>query len=268
LASAELFAEVLKRAFFSRRSDSAFVYSRVGLSELYCDAARDFIERRAGTVQCRAIAEAVEFGSDGSVSGVRLRDGGRVRAASVIAAVPPPQLLKLMPEGAISDPYFSRIASLRSSPIICVHVWLDREVTSAAFAGFIGTPTQWLFNKRRIFEWHGENHPGYLSFVISGARELVDRSSEELLEIVMNDLRRMIPAARDARVLKSIVLKEKHATMAPDPQSVGNRPSTATPIRNLFLAGDWVKTPLPATIESAVTAGRAAAAAVRARAAA
>jgi hydroxysqualene dehydroxylase len=268
LASAELFAEVLKRAFFSRRSDSAFVYSRVGLSELYCDAARDFIERRAGTVQCRAIAEAVEFGSDGSVSGVRLREGGRVQAASVIAAVPPPQLLKLMPEGAISDPYFSRIASLRSSPIICVHVWLDREVTSAAFAGFIGTPTQWLFNKRRIFERHGENHPGYLSFVISGARVLVDRSSEELLEIVMNDLRRMIPAAREARVLKSIVLKEKHATMAPDPQSVGNRPSTATPIRNLFLAGDWVKTPLPATIESAVTAGRAAAAAVRARAAA
>lgn len=268
LASAELLAEVLKRAFFSRRIDSAFVYSRVGLSDLYCDAARNFIERRGGIVTCRAIAEEVEVGASGAVSAVRLREGDRLRAANFIAAVPPQQLLRLMPEGAISDRYFSRIGSLDSSPIICAHVWLDREVTNAAFVGFIGTTTQWLFNKRRIFERHGERHPGYLSFVISGARGLADRSSDELLAIIMNDLRAMIPAAREASVLKAIVLKEKHATMAPDPESVRNRPSTATPIRNLFLAGDWVRTNLPATIESAVMSGRMAADAVGARVAA
>jgi len=268
LASAELFAEVLKRAFFSRRIDSAFVYSRVGLSNLYCDAARGFIEQRGGIVACRAIAEAVEVGDSGAVSAVRLREGGRLRAANFIAAVPPQQLLRLMPEGAITDPYFSRIGSLRSSPIICAHVWLDREVTDAAFVGFIGTTTQWLFNKRRIFERHGERHPGYLSFVISGARGLADKSNDELLAIIMSDLRAMIPAAREATLVKSIVLKEKHATIAPDPESVRNRPATATPIRNLFLAGDWVKTDLPATIESAVISGRMAADAVGARVAA
>ena len=268
LASAELFAEVLKRAFFSRRIDSAFVYSRLGLSELYCDAARGFIERRGGIIACRAIAEALEVGDGGVVSAVRLRDGDRLRAANFIAAVPPQQLLRLMPEGAITDPYFSRMESLRSSPIICAHVWLDRQVTDAAFVGFIGTTTQWLFNKRRIFEHHGERHPGYLSFVISGARGLADKSSDELLAIIMSDLRAMIPAARDASVVKAIVLKEKHATMAPDPESARNRPTTATPMRNLFLAGDWVKTDLPATIESAVISGRAAADAVSARAAA
>lgn len=268
LASAELFAEVLKRAFFSRRIDSAFVYSRVGLSDLYCDAARKFIERRGGVIACRAIAEAVELGNNGAVSAVRLREGDRLRAANFIAAVPPQQLLRLMPEGAITDPYFSRIRSLRSSPIICAHLWLDRQVTNAAFVGFIGTTTQWLFNKRRIFEHHGEHHPGYLSFVISGARGLADRSNDELLAIIMNDLRSMIPSARDASVVKAIVLKEKHATMAPDLDSVRNRPATATPICNLFLAGDWVKTDLPATIESAVIAGRMAAAAVGARVAA
>jgi hydroxysqualene dehydroxylase len=268
LASAELFAEVLKRAFFARRIDSAFVYSRVGLSDLYCNAAREFIEQRGGTITCRAIAEAVELRDDGSVDAVRLRDGRRLKARNFIATAPAEQLLKVMPEGAITDPYFKRIASLRSSPIVCVHVWLDREVTEAAFVGFIGTTTQWLFNKGRIFARHGENHPGYLSFVSSGARELVDKSNEELLAIVIDDLRGMIPAARDAQVVKSIVLREKHATMAPDPISNRNRPETITPIRNLFLAGDWVKTALPATIESAVMSGRAAAAAVVSRAAA
>jgi uncharacterized protein with NAD-binding domain and iron-sulfur cluster len=139
-------------------------------------------------------------------------------------------------------------------------------VTNSAFVGFIGTTTQWLFNKRQIFAQHGERHSGYLSFVISGARHLVERSNDELLELVTNDLRAMIPAARNANVVKAIVLKEKHATMAPDPLSDMSRPRTPTPIANLFLAGDWIQTGLPATIESAVIAGRAAADAIIARA--
>jgi squalene-associated FAD-dependent desaturase len=265
LASARLLVEVLKRAFFSRRIDSAFVYSRVGLSDLYCGAAREFIERRGGGVTCRAIVEGFEFDAIGAVTAVRLRDGSRLQAANFIAAVAAPQLLKLIPEGAVADPFFANIASLKSSPIICVHLWLDREVTRFAFAGFIGTTTQWLFNKRRIFAQHGERHPGYLSFVISGARKLVDSSNEELLEIVMNDLRTMIPAARQARVVKALVIKEKYATMAPDALSDMRRPTTVTPIANLFVAGDWVQTGLPATIESAVSSGRAAADAIEAR---
>jgi zeta-carotene desaturase len=138
-------------------------------------------------------------------------------------------------------------------------------VTNSAFTGFIGTTTQWLFNKRRIFAQRGEAHPGYLSFVISGARKLIDRSSQEILDIVIGDLHAMIPASRDARVVKSLVLKEKNATMAPDLRSHELRPTVKSPIPNFFLAGDWIRSELPATIESAVISGRAAAAAVVAR---
>lgn len=265
LSSAELLAEVLKRAFFSRRRDSAFVYSRVGLSDLYCSGAGQFIARHGGTVMARAIVETLELGHGGGVASVRLRDGRRLEASNVISAVAAPQLLRFLPESAVADPFFSRLTGLSSSPIICVHVWLDREVTASPFVGFIGTTTQWLFNKRRIFAARGETHPGYLSFVISGARKLVDRSNDELLEIVMNDLHAMLPASRDAKLLKSIVLKEKHATMAPDLRSHSLRPGATTPIANFFLAGDWTATGLPATIESAVISGRAAASAVIAR---
>ncbi|MGH7878752.1 MAG: hydroxysqualene dehydroxylase HpnE, partial [Candidatus Binataceae bacterium] len=265
LASAALLAEVLKRAFFARRSDSAFLYSTVGLSELYCDAARDFIERHHGVVACRAIVERFGFDDRGAIATLHLRDGRALGAANFIAAVTPERLLKLLPEGAASDPSFSGIAALKSSPIICVHVWLDRMVTHSAFVGFIGTETQWLFNKGRIFDRRDELHPGYLSFVISGARNLVERSNDDLLELVMRDLRAMIPAAREAQVLRALVLKEKQATIAPDPVSDANRPSVNTSVPNLFLAGDWIQTGLPATIESAVMAGNAAARAVIAR---
>ncbi len=265
LASAALLAEVLKRGFFSRRSDSAFVYSRVGLSDLYCGAASSLIDRAGGVVAPRAIVDGLEFDDSGRIATVRLRDGGRLGAANFVAAVPPQNLLKLLPEAAVADPFFSRLQALQSSPIVCVHLWLDREVTDSAFVGFIGTTTQWLFNKRRIFERHGERAPGYLSFVISGARKLVESSNDELAAIVINDLRAMIPAAREARVLKAIVIREKHATIAPDPLSDRSRPAVVTPIDNLFLAGDWIQTGLPATIESAVTSGHAAASAIAAR---
>lgn len=267
LASAALLAEVLKRAFFSRRADSSFLYSTVGLSDLYCEAARKFIEKRDGIVACRAIAERFEINPQGALAAVRLRDGRALEAASFIAATTPDRLLKLLPEGAAAGGAFSELGSLTSSPIICVHLWLDREVTQASFIGFIGTQTQWLFNKRRMFSRPDERRPGYLSFVISGARELVERSNEELLEIVLRDLRAMLPASRQAQVLKALVLKEKHATFATDPESDRKRPPIATTIPNLFLAGDWVQTGLPATIESAVVAGNSAAAAVIARAA-
>jgi uncharacterized protein with NAD-binding domain and iron-sulfur cluster len=210
--------------------------------------------------------EALELGPGGGVASARLRDGRRIEASNFISAVPAPQLLRFLPENAVADPFFARLTELASSPIICVHTWLDREVTNLPFVGFIGTTTQWLFNKRRIFMQRGETHPGYMSFVISGARKLVEYSNDDLLEIVLNDLHTMIPASREAKVVKSIVLKEKQATMAPDLRSHDLRPTAKTPIPNCFLAGDWIQTGLPATIESAVISGRAAAAQVAARA--
>lgn len=266
VSSAALLAEVLKRAFFSRRSDSAFVYSRVGLSDLYCTGARKIIEQAGGIVAQKAIVEGLEVDGEGEVERVRLRDGRKLEAAHFVSAVPPHNLVRMLPENAVADPFFQKCNQLGTSPIICVHVWLDREVTRSSFVGFIGTATQWLFNKRRIFERHGERHPGYLSFVISGARRLVDTSNEELLDLVIKDLGAMIPAARSAKVTKALVLKEKQATMAPNPESYLLRPGAKTPLRNLFLAGDWIQTGLPATIESAVISGRAAAAAIAERA--
>jgi len=266
VSSAALLAEVLKRGFFSRRRDCAFVYSRVGLSDLYCAAARTYLESRGGTVSTRAAVDGLELDSAGRILRARVRDGRVVAASAFVCAVPPNALLRMLPAAIAAEANFARLLRLDTSPIVCVHVWLDREVIDCAFVGFIGTATQWLFNKRKIFADRGESHPGYLSFVISGARALVDRPNQELLALVLADLRQMIPAAREARVVKALVLKEKQATMAPSLDSHRLRPGVATSIPNLFLAGDWIQTGLPATIESAVTSGRMAAAEILARA--
>ncbi len=156
LSSAQLLAEVLKRAFFSRRRrDSAFVYSRVGLSDLYCTGARGSLSAPAG----RGLA------LDRRSARTWRRRQRRKRAAARRAANRGVQFY-LRGAGAPVAPnparkrgrgsIFRALAGLTSSPIICVHVWLDREVTDSPFIGFIGTTTQWLFNKRRIFAQRGE----------------------------------------------------------------------------------------------------------------
>jgi squalene-associated FAD-dependent desaturase len=264
-ASAALLAEVWRRAFFGRRRDSAFVYSKVGLSDLYCQAAEDFIGQRGGFVAAHTGVERLELDGNHNVGCVRLRDGRKVEAANFIAAVPAGALLAMLPDPLQDETFFTRLTQLKPSPIICVHVWLDRDVTDCAFVGFIGSTTQWLFNKRAIFTERGGEQGGYLSFVISGARALVERTNEQLLDLVLDDLHKMIPASREARLIKALVIKEKQATIAPDCESDQLRPNSDTPIDNLFLAGDWIQTGLPATIESAVISGRAAAAAVQKR---
>jgi uncharacterized protein with NAD-binding domain and iron-sulfur cluster len=77
-------------------------------------------------------------------------------------------------------------------------------------------------------------------------------------------LRRYFPAMREARVTRSLVMREAEATFAPDPEAEALRPGTRTPIQGLYLAGDWTATGLPATIEGAVRSGLAAAAAIEA----
>ena len=101
----------------------------------------------------------------------------------------------------------------------------------------------------------------HLSLVSSGAEAVVRASNEELIALAEKELRESLPRARDARLLRATVVREAQATfsLALDQPA---RPGTATPVQGLWLAGDWLDTGLPATIESAVVSGHRAARAV------
>ena len=68
-------------------------------------------------------------------------------------------------------------------------------------------------------------------------------------------MREFFPAARDAKLIKSTVIKEVHATYAPRPGIDAYRPPAATVWPCVFLAGDWTATGWPATMEGAVRSG-------------
>jgi len=114
----------------------------------------------------------------------------------------------------------------------------------------------WIFDKRRAF---GER-ASHLSLVSSGADAVVSQTNDQLVQIATREVLEAIPPARNAILQRAVVVRERRATFSVAPGQPP-RPSTHTPIRGVLLAGDWIDTGLPATIESAVRSGHMAAAA-------
>jgi uncharacterized protein with NAD-binding domain and iron-sulfur cluster len=109
---------------------------------------------------------------------------------------------------------------------------------------------QWVFDKRQAFGASAS----HLSLVSSGAAALSDRRNDELIAAAHAEVVEAFPRARTARLLRATVIREPRATFSLAPGQP-RRPETVTPVRGLYLAGDWIDTGLPATIESAVRSG-------------
>ncbi|HET7100468.1 MAG TPA: hydroxysqualene dehydroxylase HpnE [Terriglobia bacterium] len=257
IASALLFHRVLRLALFSSPLDSRLGIPRTGLSDCYTDAAARAITGRGGSVELRRDVRTLLI-SNGECRGVKLVDGATVESQTVLSAVPWNVLPGLLPEDTVASSFFSRVLSLRPAPIISLYLWFDRPVTELEFVGLRGTTIQWLFNKGRILG-NGEN---YVSLVLSGAHDHVARSKEDLLETALRELRSLLPGMQDARLMHSLVIKERFATFSPCVGVDAFRPPAVTPVRGLYLAGDWTDTSLPATIEGAVQSGYTAAEAI------
>jgi hydroxysqualene dehydroxylase len=259
IASARMLKRVLELAFGGSRSDSAIGMARVGLSDLYVHGAREFIESHGGHVE--ANADVSRFVIDGgNVTGCELKGRKMISGDFFISAVPPEAFVELLPrEYRTGD--FARAGKLRSSPIVSINLWFDRPVVDREFVGLLGTNVQWLFNKDLIFG--GARQSNHVALVISAARGYTDWTKPRLIEMALAELRSVLPQSRDAEVVHSRIIKERAATLSHTVDSDQLRPGARTSLRNLFLAGDWTDTGLPATIESAVVSGNLAANLVR-----
>jgi uncharacterized protein with NAD-binding domain and iron-sulfur cluster len=115
----------------------------------------------------------------------------------------------------------------------------------------------WAFDKSAIFK----ERAGHVALVSSGAAALAEMDNAAATALAVGDLRRALPAVNGRRLMRSVVVRERRATFSLAPGQP-DRPETITPLQGFLLAGDWVQTGLPATIEGAVRSGHAAADAI------
>ena len=249
-AAAAPFAAVLHRMFSVRREDSSLGLPTRPIDELYADPSRAWIEQRGGEVQVNAPAR---IRTQAGLA-VHVRDEER-HARVVICAVPWYALGEVFVDRpAALEPILSAAERTPASPIVTVNLWFDRVVTPNMFVGLPGRTMQWVFDKRAIF---GEAS-SHLSVVCSAADAIVGQTNQQLIDLAVDEVRSALPGARAATLRRAVAVREKRATFSVAP-GMPARPGTQTAVPGLLLAGDWIDTGLPATIESAVISGHRAA---------
>ena len=231
----------------------------MGLSELFAPEVKQLLAMCGGTLQLQAQVTGLTFAGT-TLKEIRLNDGSTLQPEAVVSALPWNVLRGLLP----AESKLARACGqIQDAPIVSLHLWLDRPVLKEPFIGLLDSPVHWVFSRDHI---HGANPAGQeghiITAVVSGARDLVDKTGPELEELTLRELSRFLPEAAGVRVLHRMVYKARSATFAATPETEPLRPEATTEWSNFWLAGDWTNTGLPATIEGAIVSGNRAARAV------
>lgn len=249
---------VVKTGFLQDSHGADLGLARVGLSSLL-EPAATYLSGRGGELLLERTVQALEWERE-RLAAVRLGDGSRLAADAFISALPFHQLLPLLPPELREGQFFAPAAGLETAPIVNLDLWYDQPVMDDDFLAFLDSPVQWVFNKGKL---HGRDPGAYLDVSISGAQAYLELDKGELQTLVTRELAGQLPRTAQARLLRCLVIKERHATFAPSPGSAERRLPPKTPVPNLFLAGEWTTTGWPSTMESAVRSGLAAARALQ-----
>jgi zeta-carotene desaturase len=210
---------------------------------------RELYDTRALRIEHRTAVTSIET-SGGSVHSLQTAHGP-ITADFYISALPFERLRPLLPDLPIAWDEFTH------SPITGIHLWFDRPVTDLPHATLLDRTIQWMFNK---------SEGRYIQVVVSASRSMLETPRNEIIDSAVRELAEFFPLVKSARLEKAQVIKEVRATFSAKPGMEPLRPTSATALKNFFLAGDWTRSGWPATMEGAVRSGYLAAEAVTAAA--
>ena len=287
LISVSYAAQVVRESMKSPAARHMGVPS-IPLTDLY-NRAGEYIRARGGEILFRTSLEA--FDPTASQIQIRITDSGKKEREEsfdyLILALPFNTVDRVLPETPDAAPLREQLAHFESCPITGIHLWFDRQITDLDHAVLLDRTVEWMFHKSRLLvtraaadhsecssERDREGHdfsraiitphkarasapeiPSYIELVVSASKSLIDKSRAEIVDLALKEVREFFPAAREAALVKSTVIKEVHATYSPRPGIDAYRPPQSTLWPRVFLAGDWTATGWPATMEGAVRSG-------------
>ncbi|MGB6744234.1 MAG: hydroxysqualene dehydroxylase HpnE [Terracidiphilus sp.] len=248
-------AKVIRELFMNSAQAGAMGMSGVPLSELYAGAER-FLTERGSEVLFNRNVERAEWDEETSQWTLETR-GGEVVSDFLVLALPFEATAKMianMPPAEGADALAGKIERHEHWPICSVHLWFDREITDLPHAVLLDREIHWMYNKSRLQPWRKVTG-SYLELVQSASRRFAALPREEAIAQALQELAEFFPAVATAKLEKAALIKEVRATFGVPPGVDAFRPESASPWPNCFLAGDWVATGWPSTMESAARSG-------------
>ena len=252
-------AKVIRELFMNSAFAGSMGMSTAPLSELYAPVA-PYLEARGGAVLLNTSVEGAEWDEELSQWVIETRSEA-LRSDFVVVALPFEGMAKLLPalpaaEGG--DALAAQIKRHEHWPICSVHLWFDREITELDHAVLLDREIHWMYNQSRLQGRAGN----YIELVVSATRAFAALPRDQAIAQALGELAEFFPRVREAQLEKVALIKEVRATFGVPPGIDASRPGAISPWPNLFLAGDWVQTGWPSTMESGARSGHLAAEAI------
>jgi zeta-carotene desaturase len=252
-------AKVIRELFMNSAEAGSMGMSTVPLSELYAPVT-EFLENHGGSVLLNTHVEGAAWDEESLLWTIRTRAGDLI-SEFVVVALPFEGMEKLLPqlppaEGV--EELTRQIERHEHWPICSVHLWFDREITELEHAVLLDREIHWMYNQSRL-QGRGGN---YIELVVSATRAFAALPRDEAIAQALAELAEFFPRVKEAKLEKVVLVKEVRATFGVPPGIDTARPSAVSPWPNLFVAGDWVQTGWPSTMESGARSGHLAAEAV------
>lgn len=218
----------------------------------------------------------IALNPDGTVQGFRIagikgKEAYTLEADAYVSAMPVDPFKLLLPEPWKTMPYFQKLDGLKGVPVINIHLWFDRKLTTIDHLLFSRSPLLSVYadmsNTCREYE---DPNRSMLELVFAPAKDWIGRPDDEIVAATMEELKRLFPmhftGEDQAQLRKSIVVKTPLSVYKTVPGCQKLRPDQASPIANFFLAGDYTMQRYLASMEGAVLSGKQCAQAVAAAA--
>ena len=259
--------------FLNETDGSRIAFLDGSPTERLCKPMAEHVRARGGEVHVSAgVREIVLDEQTGKVSHLRLVSGEEVHADAYVSAMPVHIMSKLMPERWVREhDVFAGLRQLKAVPVINVHLWFDRKLSTVDNLLFSRSPLLSVYaDMSTTCKEYEDADRSMLELVFAPAKDWIGRSDDAIVEATLAELERLFPdeIAADgskAKVRKSAVVKPPASVYEAVKGTDRYRPSQATPVDNFFLAGCFTRQKYLASMEGAVLSGKLAAAAVAER---
>ncbi len=189
------------------------------------------------------------------ITKIELSDNTEIKVDSIISTIPFFEIKNLFKKTSKITPIINNISQLEYSPIVCIHFWFSEKITDELYFSVLDSPIQWVFNVSKIREYQDQNKQ-HLVISLSSAWKWIKYDRKEMISIFSKEIYKLLQLNSRVKIKQTLIVNQPKATFRTLPGSYKLRPKNSTPLKNLFLAGDWTDTEWPSTMESAAISGR------------
>lgn len=244
-------------------------------TERLCEPLKEYIESKGGVVRTNSPVQkiithdGVEGKDKDAVAGLLLKGNEVISADYYVSAMPVDAIKKLTPDPWRNNEYFSKMMGLKGVPVINIHIWFDRKLS---------TVDNLIFSRSKLLSVYAdmsESCYGYkdsdksmLEMVFAPAKGWIGKPDEDILHATMKELEILFPEeiradGSMAKVQKFTCVKTATSVYETLPGCEAMRPTQVSPISNFIMAGDFSKQKYLASMEGAILSGQLAAKAVQ-----